>query len=118
MHLGRVPAGEKDHGKDGGGEHEHEEIPEEEAVCRICFEELSEEHGETLKMECSCRGEMALAHKNCALKWFTVKGNRTCDVCGLEVRNLPVTVVRQPVPPVASRPAGPNLSMETQTRYA
>ncbi|CAK9276652.1 unnamed protein product [Sphagnum jensenii] len=72
------------------------EISEEQAVCRICMDDLTEEYGETLKMECSCRGEMALAHRECALKWFSIKGNRTCDVCGREVSNLPVTVVRLP----------------------
>lgn len=98
-------------GKGDTKEDVEEAIPEDEAVCRICMDSLTEDYGETLKMECLCLGEMALAHKECAFKWFGIKGDRVCDVCGSVVNNIPVTVV----PFVVKETSSHSLSMEAQT---
>ncbi|GKG28529.1 uncharacterized mitochondrial protein-like protein, partial [Tanacetum coccineum] len=64
------------------------EEDEEAVICRICTDKLEE--GDTLKLECSCRGELAPAHKECVVKWFSVKGDKTCEIYNQEVMNLRV----------------------------
>ena len=70
------------------------EVLKEEAICRICMLEL-DEGNETFKMECSCKGELALAHRECTIKWFSIKGNNQCDICNSQVCNLPVLLFRR-----------------------
>ncbi|KAK6163312.1 hypothetical protein DH2020_000176 [Rehmannia glutinosa] len=85
-------------GDDENNESNGEDIPEEEAVCRICFVELCE-GGETLKMECSCKGELALAHQECAVKWFAIKGfGRNCLFLSLSVRKMDTSAIAISVP--------------------
>ncbi|XP_008804711.2 uncharacterized protein LOC103717917 isoform X2 [Phoenix dactylifera] len=79
---------------------EGEDILEEEAICRICFLDFKDGR-QVLKMECSCKGELALAHEECAVKWFSIKGNKTCDICKQDVKNLPVTLMRLQNPQTA-----------------
>lgn len=75
-------------------------------MCRICLTELAE-GGETLKLQCSCKGDLALAHRECAVKWFTLKGTKNCEVCKEEVQNLPVMLLRlQNVPSSGAVPSG------------
>lgn len=70
-------------------------------VCLICLETLTQEDftsGRAISLECECRGDLALRHKDCALKWAAVKdsgrgGVPTCELCKAPVRNLP------PLPP-------------------
>eukprot|EP00884_Botryococcus_braunii_P006267 jgi/Botrbrau1/15641/Bobra.4_1s0026.1 len=61
-------------------------------TCLICLENVGPEDfesGEAMQLDCACRGEMAVRHRSCAEKWSKVKGDRVCDVCKKEIKNLP-----------------------------
>ena len=66
-------------------------------VCLICLEPLSQadfESGAAMALECGCRGDLAVRHRACAIKWSKVKddgrgGLPECELCRKPVKNLP-----------------------------
>ncbi|KAL6779656.1 hypothetical protein ACKKBG_A13190 [Auxenochlorella protothecoides x Auxenochlorella symbiontica] len=68
-------------------------------VCLICLETLTSEefrNGEAMTLDCQCRGDLALRHRECAIKWAQVKGDCICELCKHEVKNLPALPPRPP----------------------
>lgn len=52
---------------------------EREKDCRICHLGLvsnSRESGFPIQLGCSCKGDLAAAHKQCAETWFKIRGNK------------------------------------------
>lgn len=67
--------------------------------CLICLEPFTAEDyesGEAITLDCECRGEVAMRHYACAVKWIKIKGDLVCEVCKAEVKNLPA-----PTPPAS-----------------
>lgn len=46
---------------------------------RICQQQHTEEP--LIDLGCSCRGELAKAHRSCIDMWFKNKGSNKCEVC-------------------------------------
>lgn len=70
-------------------------------MCLICLEPLTTADftsGEAISLDCQCRGELALRHRSCAIKWSRVKGDVTCDICKAQVQNLPMPSPRTDSP--------------------
>jgi hypothetical protein len=42
-----------------------------------------------LRLDCNCRGDLALRHRDCVMKWVQVKGSNVCELCKAEIRNIP-----------------------------
>ncbi|KAL6198287.1 hypothetical protein ACLB2K_028079 [Fragaria x ananassa] len=71
-----------------------------ESVCRICH--LSSDQSPDRKTEssscsvsmdlihlgCGCKDELGVAHAHCAEAWFKLKGNRMCEICGENAKNV------------------------------
>ncbi|GAB2264397.1 hypothetical protein Droror1_Dr00027811 [Drosera rotundifolia] len=63
----------------------------EKRVCRIChlsFDGSNPENGVPVELGCSCKEDLAAAHKQCAEAWFKIRGNKTCEICGSIARNV------------------------------
>lgn len=59
--------------------------------CRIChlgLESNSHESGFPIQLGCSCKGDLAAAHRQCAEAWFKIRGNKTCEICNSIARNV------------------------------
>ncbi|KAK4270417.1 hypothetical protein QN277_023454 [Acacia crassicarpa] len=60
--------------------------------CRICHlgleSDSNDESGVPIELGCSCKDDLAAAHKHCAEAWFKIKGNRTCEICHSVARNV------------------------------
>ncbi|KAJ6768099.1 ZINC FINGER RING-CH-TYPE [Salix koriyanagi] len=66
-------------------------LAEVERDCRICHLTLDAgnlESGLSIELGCSCKDDLAAAHKQCAEAWFKIKGNKTCEICGSIARNV------------------------------
>ncbi|KAI4966060.1 hypothetical protein ZWY2020_046740 [Hordeum vulgare] len=37
---------------------------------------------------CCCKEELGHAHRQCAEAWFRIKGDRRCEICGSDAKNI------------------------------
>ncbi|KFK25006.1 hypothetical protein AALP_AA8G054200 [Arabis alpina] len=75
----------------GMSEKEVVHLLESEKDCRICHMSLDAsnlESGVPIELGCSCKDDLAAAHKHCAETWFKIKGNKICEVCGSLAGNV------------------------------
>ncbi|XP_008801378.1 uncharacterized protein LOC103715504 [Phoenix dactylifera] len=57
-------------------------------ICHLSLESGAPESGIPIVLGCSCKDDLAAAHKQCAETWFKIKGNKTCEICGSTARNV------------------------------
>lgn len=45
-------------------------------ICHLSLEKAAPESGVAIVLGCSCKDDLAAAHKQCAETWFKIKGNK------------------------------------------
>ncbi|PSS34609.1 E3 ubiquitin-protein like [Actinidia chinensis var. chinensis] len=45
-------------------------------ICHLSLDSTNPESGIGIELGCSCKDDLAVAHKNCAEAWFKIKGNK------------------------------------------
>ncbi|WJX64093.1 hypothetical protein P8452_48916 [Trifolium repens] len=57
-------------------------------ICHLSMDMTNHESGIPMELGCSCKEDLAAAHKHCAEAWFKIKGNKTCEICGSIAHNV------------------------------
>lgn len=57
-------------------------------ICHLSMDMTNHASGTPIELGCSCKDDLAAAHKQCAEAWFKIKGNKTCEICGSIARNV------------------------------
>ncbi|KAI4299483.1 hypothetical protein L6164_032942 [Bauhinia variegata] len=57
-------------------------------ICHLSMDMTNQESGTPIELGCSCKDDLAAAHKQCAEAWFKIKGNKTCEICGSVALNV------------------------------
>ncbi|CAA7052205.1 unnamed protein product [Microthlaspi erraticum] len=56
--------------------------------CRICHLGVETSGGGAIELGCSCKDDLAVAHRHCAETWFKIKGDKVCEICQSLARNV------------------------------
>ncbi|KAI3458614.1 hypothetical protein Pfo_015277 [Paulownia fortunei] len=57
-------------------------------ICHLSMDAANQDSGIPIELGCSCKDDLAAAHKQCAEAWFKIKGNKTCEICGSIAQNV------------------------------
>ncbi|KAL0299238.1 UNVERIFIED_CONTAM: hypothetical protein Sradi_6583600 [Sesamum radiatum] len=57
-------------------------------ICHLSMDAANPDCGFPIELGCSCKDDLAAAHKQCAEAWFKIKGNKTCEICGSIAQNV------------------------------